>query len=41
MSIPARIAIPGLPQHLTQRANRSQAIPFEDNAHEIYPEPAG
>jgi putative transposase len=32
----ARIVIPGLPHHLTQRGNRREAIFFEDGDHEIY-----
>ncbi len=32
----ARIAIPGLPHHVTQRGNRREAIFFEDGDHETY-----
>jgi putative transposase len=32
----ARIVIPGLPHHVTQRSNRREAIFFEDGDHEIY-----
>jgi hypothetical protein len=32
----ARIVIPGLPHHVTQRGNRREAIFFEDGDHEIY-----
>ena len=36
MSRLARIVIPGLPHHVTQRGNRREAIFFEDGDHEIY-----
>ena len=32
----ARIVIPGLPHHVTQRGNRREAIFFVDGDHEIY-----
>ena len=32
----ARIVIPGLPHHVTQRGNRREAIFFEEGDHEIY-----
>ena len=32
----ARIVIPGLPPHVTQRGNRREAIFFGDGDHEIY-----
>jgi putative transposase len=32
----ARVVIPGLPHHVTQRGNRREAIFFEDGDHEIY-----
>ena len=32
----ARIVIPGLPHHVTQRGNRREAIFFEDGDHEVY-----
>ena len=32
----ARMVIPGLPHHVTQRGNRREAIFFEDGDHEIY-----
>ena len=32
----ARIVVPGLPHHVTQRGNRREAIFFEDGDHEIY-----
>jgi putative transposase len=32
----ARIAVPSLPHHVTQRGNRREAIFFEDGDHEIY-----
>ena len=32
----ARMVIPGLPRHVTQRGNRREAIFFEDGDHEIY-----
>jgi putative transposase len=32
----ARIVIPGLPHHVTQRGNRREAIFFADGDHEIY-----
>jgi putative transposase len=32
----ARIVVPGLPHHITQRGNRREAIFFEDGDHEIY-----
>jgi len=32
----ARIVIPGLPHHVTQRGNRREAIFFQDGDHEIY-----
>jgi putative transposase len=32
----ARIVIPGLPHHVTQRGNRREAIFFEDGDHEIH-----
>ncbi|HWG20813.1 MAG TPA: transposase [Terracidiphilus sp.] len=32
----ARIVIPGLPHHVTQRGNRREAIFFENGDHEIY-----
>jgi putative transposase len=36
MSRLARIVIPGVPHHVTQRGNRREAIFFEDGDHEIY-----
>jgi len=36
MSRLARIVIPGLPHHVTQRGNRREPIFFEDGDHEIY-----
>ena len=36
MSRLARIVVPGLPHHVTQRGNRREAIFFEDGDHEIY-----
>ena len=36
MSRLARIVIPGLPHHVTQRGNRREAIFFEDGDQEIY-----
>ena len=32
----ARIVIPGLPHHVTQRGNRREPIFFEHGDHEIY-----
>jgi REP element-mobilizing transposase RayT len=32
----ARIVVPGLPHHITQRGNRREAIFFEDGDHEVY-----
>lgn len=32
----ARVVIPGLPHHVTQRGNRREAIFFHDGDHEIY-----
>jgi putative transposase len=32
----ARIVIPGLPHHVTQRGNRREPIFFQDGDHEIY-----
>jgi putative transposase len=32
----ARIVVPGLPHHITQRGNRREAIFFEEGDHEIY-----
>ena len=32
----ARLVVPGLPHHVTQRGNRREAIVFEDGDHEIY-----
>ena len=32
----ARIVIPGLPHHVTQRGNRREAIFFQDGDHEVY-----
>ena len=32
----ARIVVPGLPHHVTQRGNRREAIFFEDGDQEIY-----
>jgi len=32
----ARIVVPGVPHHVTQRGNRREAIFFEDGDHEIY-----
>jgi len=32
----ARVVVPGLPHHVTQRGNRREAIFFEDGDHEIY-----
>ena len=32
----ARIVVPGLPHHVTQRGNRREAIFFEEGDHEIY-----
>jgi putative transposase len=32
----ARIVVPGLPHHVTQRGNRREPIFFEDGDHEIY-----
>ncbi|HEY1214984.1 MAG TPA: transposase [Bryobacteraceae bacterium] len=32
----ARIVVPGLPHHITQRGNRREAIFFKDGDHEIY-----
>ena len=32
----ARIVVPGLPHHVTQRGNRREAIFFEDGDHEVY-----
>ncbi|MGA2558798.1 MAG: hypothetical protein ABSF17_03900 [Terracidiphilus sp.] len=32
----ARIVIPGLPHHVTQRGNQREAIFFEEGDHEIY-----
>jgi REP element-mobilizing transposase RayT len=32
----ARVVIPGLPHHVTQRGNRREAIFFESGDHEIY-----
>ncbi len=32
----ARVVIPGLPHHVTQRGNRREAIFFQDGDHEIY-----
>jgi len=32
----ARIVVPGLPHHVTQRGNRREAIFFQDGDHEIY-----
>ena len=32
----ARIVIPGLAHHVTQRGNRREAIFFEDGDHEVY-----
>lgn len=32
----ARIVVPGLPHHVTQRDNRREAIFFEDGDHEVY-----
>jgi len=32
----ARVVVPGLPQHVTQRGNRREAIFFEDGEHEVY-----
>ena len=32
----ARLVVPGLPHHVTQRGNRREAIFFEDGDHEIY-----
>jgi len=32
----ARVVIPGLPHHVTQRGNRREAIFFEDGDHEVY-----
>jgi len=36
MSRLARIVVPGLPHHVTQRGNRREAIFFEDGDHEVY-----
>jgi putative transposase len=36
MSRLARVVIPGLPHHVTQRGNRREAIFFENGDHEIY-----
>jgi len=33
---PARIVVPGLAHHVTQRGNRREATFFEDGDHEIY-----
>jgi hypothetical protein len=33
----ARVVIPGLPHHVTQRGNRREAILFKDGDQEIYP----
>ena len=32
----ARIVVPGLPHHVTQRGNRREAIFFKEGDHEIY-----
>lgn len=32
----ARVVVPGLPHHVTQRGNRREAIFFEDGDHEVY-----
>ena len=32
----ARMIVPGLPHHVTQRGNRREAIFFEDGDHQIY-----
>ena len=32
----ARIVVPGVPHHVTQRGNRREALFFEDGDHEIY-----
>ena len=32
----ARVVVPGLPHHVTQRGNRREAIFFQDGDHEIY-----
>ena len=32
----ARVVIPGLPHHVTQRGNRRETIFFEDGDHEVY-----
>lgn len=32
----ARVIVPGLPHHVTQRGNRREAIFFEDGDQEIY-----
>ena len=36
MSRLARIVVPGLPHHVTQRGNRREAIFFEDGDQEVY-----
>ena len=37
----ARVVIPGLPHHVTQRGNRREAIFFEDGDREVYLDLAG
>ena len=32
----ARVVVPGLAHHVTQRGNRREAIFFEDGDHEVY-----
>jgi putative transposase len=36
MARSARIVVPHLPHHVTQRGNRREAIFFEDGGHEVY-----
>jgi putative transposase len=36
MSRLARMVVPGLPNHVTQRGNRREAIFFEDGDQQIY-----
>jgi len=36
MARSARIVIPHLPHHVTQRGNRREAIFFEDGDHDVY-----
>ena len=36
MSRLARIVVPGLPHHVTQRGNRREPIFFEDGDQEVY-----